>query len=253
MKNYTLLKISILTLILFSVLNCKKDADTTPVASSITLQLDHTVKGESVEIEQIKYLSQAGHNYSVVNLKYYLSEIVLHKKDGSTFSSTKVHLRDIHDSSTEQYVIEDIPDGDYTKLSFIFGLDETTNVDGGLENTVENINMEWPIPGDQGYHYMKFEGRYDSLNTGVIRSFNVHTGATMGNQNYIEITLPFSETAVRSNSWTIDISMDLNEWFQNPNTFDFVGMELIMMNQAAQEIIKANGATVFSIKSVRKN
>jgi hypothetical protein len=251
MKNFTFLKISILTLIFLSVLNCKKNDDIG--LGTITLQLDHTVQGESVEIEQIKYQCEAGHAFSVVNLKYYISKIVLHEKDGNTVSADRVHLRDIHDSSTEQYLIEDVSNGDYTSLSFIFGLDETINVDGGLENTVENINMEWPIPGDQGYHYMKFEGRYDSLDTGVIRSFNIHTGATMGNQNYIEITLPFSETAIRSNSWMINISMDLNEWFQNPHTFDFAGMEMIMMNQAAQEIIKANGATIFSITSVRKN
>ena len=46
--------------------------------------------------------------------------------------------------------------------------------------------------------------------------------------------------------------MDLIEWLQNPTVFDFVGQELIMMNQAAQEIIKANGTTVFSIPSVNK-
>jgi methanobactin biosynthesis MbnP-like protein len=251
MKKSTFLKIFTLTFILLSVLNCKKDDDSG--FGLITLQLDHTVKEEPVEIEQIKYLCEAGHTYSVVNLKYYLSEIVLHRKDGSTFSNTKVHLCELSDLSTKQYIIDDVPDGDYTKLSFIFGLDETTNVDGGLENTVENINMEWPIPGDQGYHYMKFEGRYDSLNTGVIKSFNIHTGATMGNQNYIEITLPFTEAAVRSNSWTININVDLNEWFQNPHTFDFASMESIMMDQAAQEMLKANGATVFSITSVRKN
>ncbi len=251
MKKHTFLKISIFAFILFSVLSCKKDEDNGP--GSITIQLDHTVKGDPVEIENIKYTCQAGHTFSVVNLKYYLSEIELHAKDGSSISVVDVHLRDIHDLSTEQYTVEDIPDGDYNSISFIFGLDETTNVDGGLENTIENINMEWPIPGDQGYHYMKFEGRYDSLGTGVIRNFNIHTGATMGNQNYFEVSMPFSEAAVRSNSWTINVSMDLNEWLQNPNTYDFDGMEMIMMNQAAQELLKANGASVFSIASVRKN
>ncbi len=252
MKKYTFLKISILALILFSVFSCEKESGISTISSTVTLHLDQTVNGEQIEIEQIKYLCEAGHTFSVVNLKYYLSEIVLHEKGGNTVSGEKVHLRDINVPSTEQYLIENVPNGDYTSISFIFGLDETKNVDGGLENTVENINMEWPIPGDQGYHYMKFEGRYDSLNTGVIKSFNIHTGATMGNQNYFEVTLPFSEMPIRSNSWVINLSMDLNEWFQNPHTFDFVGMEMVMMNQAAQEILKANGSTVFSITSVTK-
>jgi hypothetical protein len=249
MKKYTFLKIFTLTFILLSLFSCKKDSE----VGTITLRLNHEVDGEQLEIEQIKYLSKAGHAYSVVNLKYYLSQIVLHENKGSTFSSDNVHLFDILNPASEQYEMQDVPNGDYTSISFIFGLDETTNVDGGLENNFENINMEWPIPGDQGYHYMKFEGRYDSLATGIIKSFNIHTGATMGNQNYFELTLPFSKMALRSNSWTINLSMDLNEWFQNPNTFDFAIREMIMTNQTSQEMLKANGATVFSITSVTKN
>ena len=234
---------------IFTLFNCGKDSD----LGTMTLQLGHTVNGEALEIEKIIYPCEAGHTFSVVNLKYYISEIVLHTKDGISYSSDKVHLSDIHEPSTGQLAISDIPDGDYNSLSFVFGLDEIKNIDGGLENTVTNINMEWPIPGDQGYHYMKFEGRYDSLNTGVIRSFNVHTGATMGNQNYIEVTLPFAEINIQSNSWMININMDLNEWLQNPNTFDFVGNERIMMNQSAQEVLKNNGKTVFSITSITEN
>ena len=249
MNKFVFLKIITLALFFFSGFGCEKDSG----KGTITLQLDHTVKGEAVEIEQIKYQSEAGHSFSVVNLKYYLSEIVLQEKDGGTFSAGQIFLRDIHDASTEAYEMMDVPDGDYTALSFIFGLDETINVDGGLENTLENINMEWPVPGDQGYHYMKFEGRYDSLDTGNIRSYNIHLGPTMGNKNYFEVTLPISEVAIRSNSWMIHLNMDLNEWLQNPNTYDFAEYEMIMMNQTAQELLKANGATVFSIASVTKN
>ncbi len=219
---------------------------------TVTIQLDHTVAGVPVEFDQIKYASPAGHTYSVVNLKYYISEIRLTDKNGFNVSRGNINLYDIQNPSSSLIELTDIPDGDYTHLSFVFGLNEIVNVDGGLVNTVDNINMEWPIPGDQGYHYMKFEGRYDSLNTGTIRSFNIHTGATKGNQNYLEITLPITSLNLRDNDWTINLQIDLNEWLQNPTIFDFVGQELIMMNQAAQEIIKANGSTVFSIASVTK-
>jgi hypothetical protein len=249
MKRQPILSLAFFLIVFLSFISCDKD----PGYGTFTFQLNHTVEGEPVEIEQLKYSNEAGHTYSVVNLKYYLSNIVLHEKDGDRFSYDKVHLRDIHDPSTKEILIVDIPDGTFTSLSFTFGLDETINVDGGLDNTVENINMEWPIPGDQGYHYMKFEGRYDSLNTGVIRSFNVHTGATMGNQNYINVTIPFPETLLESNSWMIDLNMDLSEWLHNPNVFDFVNNERIMMKQSAQVLLKANGATVFSIKSVNEN
>ena len=249
MKKNSLLIVSAFALLFLSFSSCEDDQG----YGTFTLQLNHSVQSESIEFEQLKYQSEAGHTYSVVNLKYYLSDIVLHQKDGGTFSYNKVHLFDIHDPFTQEILIADAPDGVYNSISFIFGLDETINVNGGLDNTVENINMEWPIPGDQGYHYMKFEGRYDSLNTGVIRSFNVHTGATMGNQNYIRVTLPFTETEIESDAWMIKLNMDLHEWLHNPNVFDFVNNERIMMKQSAQVLLKANGATVFSIKSVLEN
>lgn len=247
MKIRSILCLSLITS-LFLFTSCSKDSD----PGSITLQLSQSVAGEPVEIEQLKYVNQAGHTYSVVNLKYYLSEIQLTGNDGNSIAYNKIHLRDIHDPATRDITINNAPNGEYNSISFIFGLNEVVNIDGGLDNTVENINMEWPIPGDQGYHYMKFEGRYDSLNTGTIRSFNVHTGATMGNQNYFRVTLPLTGINVASDSWMINLNMDLHEWLHNPITFDFVGHERIMMNQSAQEMLKANGATVFSIYDVHK-
>ena len=240
----------LITSLTFSFLSCGDDE---PGFGTMMLKLNTIVQGEPVEIEKIQYNADAGHTYSVVNLKYYLSDIVLYDDNGGSFAYNDVHLFDIHKGGTDRIEIVNVPDGTYNSISFVFGLDEELNVDGGLENTIDNINMEWPIPGDQGYHYMKFEGRYDSLNTGVIRSYNIHTGAHMGNQNYLRFNLSFSDTKVTSNSWMIDLKMDLHEWLHNPHVFDFVGHERIMMNQNAQETLKANGATVFSIGSIIEN
>ena len=143
MKKHRILTLSFVLILLTSIFSCSDDDG----FGTFTLQLNHTVEGEPVEIEQLKYSSQAGHIYSVVNLKCYLSNIVLYDNEGGSFSYDQVHLiRDIHDPSTEEIVMADVPDGTFTSLSFTFGLDETINIDGGLDNTIENINMEWPIP-----------------------------------------------------------------------------------------------------------
>ena len=249
MKERSVLFLSMVFLT-FSFLGCGDDGQG---FGTMILKLNTNVQGSPVEIETMKYTAEVGHTYSVVNLKYYLSDILLYDTDGMSFAYNQVHLFDIHKAGTGIIEIPNVPDGAYHSISFVFGLDEDLNVDGGLENTVDNINMEWPIPGDQGYHYMKFEGRYDSLNSGVIRSYNVHTGATKGNQNYLRFNLSFSETEVASNSWLIDLNMDLHEWLHNPYNFDFVGHERIMMNQDAQETLKANGTNVFTIGSIIEN
>jgi len=229
---------------------CEKDA--TP--GSLSVALDHSVGGDALEVESKAYQSPAGHPFYIYRLKYYVSEITLQEEDGSTVEFDTIHYRDISDESTQVLELGEIPEGNYNRLNFTFGLDETINVDGGLPNTQTNVNMEWPIPGDQGYHYMKFEGRYDLNGTGELKNFNLHTGATGGNQNYIEVSIPISTMRVDDNDLTIMLEMDLMEWLQNPTIYDFEEFgAMIMMNQNAQEILKANGQSVFSIADVVSN
>lgn len=235
--------------IIFLINGCQKDDQT----GQITFIFDHEVQGKSLEFNQFDYLSPAGHPYSVTRLKYYISEMELTEENGTIVSLPGVHYREVGVPETEQVTYIEIPQGKYTKLDFIYGLDEVTNVDGGLPNTTTNINMEWPIPGDQGYHYMKFEGKYDSLASGIIKNFNLHTGATKGNQNYLRISMPLNSFNLVDENWEIKLMMDLNEWMQNPMVYDFETFgPMIMANQNAQDILKANGVSVFSVESVQK-
>ncbi len=200
------------------------------------------------------YHCAAGHKFQVHRLKYYLSNFNFQNADGTEFQSGHVQYIDLEDPSTLSMVLQDVPQGEYTGMSFIIGLDELTNVDGGLPNTLTNINMEWPLPGDQGYHYMKLEGRYDSLGMGPVKNFNLHTGATGGNQNYVQVQLPFANSInVTGGTWNINLVMDLNEWLQNPHVYDFEAFgPMIMANQDAQQMLKENGADVFSVRAIEK-
>ena len=75
----------------------------------------------------------------------------------------------------------------------------------------------------------------------------------MGNQNYFNVELPVTSFSIDDNTWGIYLDMDLNEWLENPNTWDFEEFgPMIMMNQAAQTVLKANGASVFSVGRVEK-
>jgi hypothetical protein len=243
-------KVFLIALVLFAgfaVPGCKKDKD------SGTLQLHLREANGSLDLsfDKLIYASEAGHTYSVVTLRYYLSRILLGGAvPGTLYDLADVVYRDARDPETALLTVPDIPNGSYTGLTFIFGLDDVMNVDGGLPNTVENINMEWPIPGDQGYHYMKFEGKYDVYDSGTINSYNLHLGATGGNQNFFAVTLPLS-LVIDGNDWMVELTMDVNEWLQNPNTYDFETFgPAIMMNQTAQETLRENGATIFSVTAV---
>jgi hypothetical protein len=49
---------------------------------------------------------------------------------------------------------------------------------------------------------------------------------------------------------TLTVKMDINKWFESPNTLDLNDITSIMGNQPMQEKIKANGADVFSVESI---
>ncbi len=247
MKQINLLLLPLLILLLAG---CKKDED----PGFVRLNFDHNVNGQVLKLNDTWYDCAAGHSFQVARLKYYVSNFTLKNENGEVFETREIHYRDVENPDTRSFLLKNVPKDEYTSLSFVFGLDEITNVDGGLPNTTTNINMEWPLPGDQGYHYMKFEGRYDSLGMGVLKNFNLHTGATGNNQNYVQITLPFDHSMnMDGQTWNLNLSMDLNEWLQNPNVYDFVTFgSMIMANQNAQLTLKQNGSDVFSVTSMEK-
>ncbi len=230
--------------------SCRKD-ESKPV---FQLTFEHEVAGQDLVLFTQWYDCAAGHKFQVHRLKYYLSNFNFQKADGAEFQTGLVQYVDLEDPATLALVLPDVPEGEYTGMSFIIGLDELTNVNGGLPNTITNINMEWPLPGDQGYHYMKFEGRYDSLGMGPVKYFNLHTGATGGNQNYVQVQLQFDHSIdVSGGNWNIHLMMDLNEWLQNPHVYDFETFgPMIMANQDAQQVLKENGADVFRVKAIDK-
>ena len=167
--------------------------DKTPVDPEINLEfsITHEVDGEALVFDDIRYTNEAGNTYSVVTLKYFISDITLHNTDGSTVLIDDEHYVDATDPATLVYSPEDkIPNGEYSKITFIFGLNETKNVDGFFTNPPES-NMQWPPAMGQGFHYMKLEGKYDSAGV-VTKNYNTHTGPSMNNPYFIEVTLPSS-------------------------------------------------------------
>ena len=241
-----LIGILILATLLFSA--CDKD----PEAGAVTVSLQHTVGTEALVLNEMNYETNAGHPFSIARLKYYVSDFTFHNTNGDDYTKEMYHLYEEGREETRDFSFNDVPGGTYDKITFTFGLDAEKNVDDGLDNTVDNQNMIWPIPGDHGYHYMKYEGRYDSLATGVIKNFNTHLGATQNNQNFFVVTLDLpNKINVDNNAWTIDLNMDLLEWYQNPNDYDFVEFgQMIMMNQTAQALLRENGQSVFSIAAI---
>jgi len=241
-------EIAVLLLLALSFWTCNRDT-----SGSVQIRLEHRVGDDALELSEMLYTAKAGHHYSVERLQYYISNVILHRTDGSVVEARTPHYREEGLEETATLLLPEVPNGRYDKISFIIGLDETTNKPHQLPHILQNINMEWPIPGEEGYHYMKFEGRYDSMGSGVIKYFNLHTGATHNIPFYVEVSLPLAGLNVDTDTWLLTLEMDLNEWLQNPNTYDFETFGPgIMANENAQRVLQENGATVFRVGTIRK-
>ncbi len=217
----------------------------------VDLNILHVVKGVPLQFEDKIYQTKAGNPYVVYRLKYYLSDFTFTGEDESIFLVDTAILCNAKEPESCRIHFNDIPLKSYKKLSFILGLSEQKNVEGGLENTMKNNRMEWPIIGEKGYHFMKFEGRYDSLTTGKWLNFNLHTGPTGNHKNYVIIQLPLPKI-VKRKDFQINMEMDIDRLLHGPVDYNFATFgQSIMGNQNAQQTIKDNAKDVFRIMSVK--
>lgn len=224
------------------ILNACKDDNSEPVSelSSITFRIDHEVDGVSLEYDTLLYQNLAGNKYNVTRLQYYISQVSLIKTDSQKVLLKNYHYVDADVSSTEEFMVSNIPHGDYIGLSLNIGLDTSLNKTGALPVTTENTNMEWPDMMGGGYHFMKFEGHF--LNNDTLYGYAMHLG---NNKNLVRVTI-YSPLTFHSDA-TYKLLMNLNEWFKNPNTYDLnVDGNYSMGDSTAMRKLAQNGVDVLT-------
>ena len=237
--NKILLPLTVIAIIFTS---CEKDK---PIATDMTINFTHTVDGSDLIANSMIYTNEAGENYDVQTLKYLISNITLHDDLGYTVLKD-IHFIDISDESTFSFTYDNVPNNNYHAISYTMGLDTVKNISNKYVNEDFHSEMFWPEPNGGGYHYMKLEGDFNDSLSG----YGTHTGGTMGgdysfnNVNDISLTVDDDLGNV-----SINIDMELNNWYQTPNQIEFSSYGMgIMMNMMMQMNIQMNGITdVFSV------
>lgn len=231
--------------------------------AEISLNLGYEVNGKPLVIDTLYYENEAGNQFLITEIQWFLSNIELQNVAGDWIMLHQPGLADTLDISRVYYIDTDIPEsqtlhsssvkvGHYTAIRFTFGLDETDNQTGLFTDPPES-EMFWPDMLGGGYHYMKLNGKY--LNTeGHLAPLAIHLGigqnedCTEFYQNYFIVELPIKFTAKANTKNQLDLTMVIDNWFRNPHTIDFNEFgSHIMQNQAAQRFQKDNGKDVFRI------
>ena len=239
MKVRNIILLAFLSSLLFT---CKKDVTPQSPAPDpkLTFALKYEVDGQAVVADTIIYITDAGYPYSVVTLNYFLSQINLIKTDGTPVLVMDYQYASLKDAGTNSFTITSAPKGNYKGIRFNIGIDSVHNRTDGLPATTNNNNMIWPAFMGGGYHIMKLEG-YFSDSSGTF-GYSMHLGM---NDYLVTVDLTKNFT-ISENDISLQLTMNLNEWFRNPQIYDFnVDGNYSMGNSSAMAKLSANGKDVF--------
>jgi len=232
----------------------------------IVFHFTHYNEGLPLLFDTMMYSNAAGNGYLVNEIQYFISDVRLHRQDGTSLLIDQwkaIHYVDTDIPDTHQWQVYDpIEPGDYDKITFTFGISEEKNQSLMFVNPPER-DMFWPELLGGGYHYMKLNGKW-LADDGIIKPFNFHLGIgqiyaggvvdpdsiTGFVQNYFEVVLPNSAFSSSSgDTLQFEIRMNVENWFQNPHTYnhDEWGGD-IMQKQDVMKLGCENGKEdVFSV------
>lgn len=255
LKSFSFL-MTVLMALSFSACDDDDDDNNQPKSNSLKVNFQHQVDGDSLVFDTLKYRNKAGEAYGVTKLEYIITDFRLYKGDGNFETITTAQYINPQQSATTSFTLKDLPKDQFQQVSFVFGIRESRNKSGNLPQESNFANMGWPPNNGGGYHYMRMNGIHDSA--GSRDGFTTHLGHTkkwnldsmpptlMEDQvkSYaFEVKLDVGNLTLEDNQAEMTVIMDLNNWYQNPNTYKFTPMKMegIMKNQQKQQALMENG------------
>ncbi len=131
------------TLLTLAFTSCKKEeVINSNEKGSFTIEFENKVNGVPLVLNTQNYQNSNGESFNISTFKYYVSNIRLTKADGSFYTIPESYfLIDAAKLSSLLNNIKDIPAGDYTKISFIIGVDKERNLAGAQTGALDPRNV----------------------------------------------------------------------------------------------------------------
>lgn len=255
-------KTALISLLIFAlVLSCAEDNDDNPSTNSATINFSFThnwddITVTSADFNTIQYTNANGEEMSIEKLRYLISNVTFESANGNTITIPGYNLVDVTNDSDLTYTpTTQIPEGEYTNVFFTFGFNNEDN----YNNNYPDLNTAlWNVPEmlGGGYHYMQLEGKFID-NTDAEIGYAYHAIRAVDNSN--APNLVFQDTFFNvdlgpmsiTNNTTIEIEMNIAQWFKNPNQWDLNLLpNMLMPNFNAQVMMYENGQNVFSLGTV---
>lgn len=207
----------------------------------VTLALEHHVDGAALLYDSMLYVNAAGHEYSVTRLEYYLGGLVF-MGVGATPDHAVEGPWYINGTRANTFGLGELPTGDYSGIRFHLGLSPDLNQTNALPNTMENVNMAWPIPMGGGYHFMKFEGHF--LHQGQPTGYAMHLGR---DEHLVDCNLAGTFT-IPDGGGRLAVRFNLNEVFRDPHTYDLATGNQSMGSDSLMALLRDNCTNAFTFQ-----
>jgi hypothetical protein len=183
---------------------CKKDDVpnyNSSVKAPLSVEFDNVVGSSDLQLNTGVYTNAAGEKFTITKLKYYVSNFKLTKADGTVYvvpQDSCYFLIDESDESTHEPILN-VPEGEYTSISFLIGVDSLRNTTDISQRTsvldVSGVATDMYWSWNSGYIFLKLEGTSPAVTAAGnvfqyhIGGFGGYTSATTNNLKTITLDL----------------------------------------------------------------
>lgn len=265
MKNSLKKSIAVVA-IAITLVSCSKSDDAITGTGALKVEFENGFADNALVLGSATVPTSENEVLKISSVKYIVSNIVLTKEDGTTFTYPKEQSYFIVDEAIPSSLLlnlSNIPAANYKSIKFGIGVDQAQYDLGqtGIANfwtTAQNAGMTWSWAS--GFKFLAFEGTFTSSTVTTDTSFMIHTGKTGTDYNYTEVSLNLPTNAlVRTNiTPQIHLSTDLSKIIDGTNKINLtahngMGMGAMIMGGADLPLITANLASMFSVEHVHND
>jgi len=257
------MKYAIVTLFAACLMLASCSKETTPdkeegVKSRLTVEFDHIVGGEDLHLNTGNYSNASHESFQITKLKYYVSNFIFTNDNGDVYTVPQDSCYFLIDESVPAscHLNFDLPEGTYSKLSFILGVDSLRNTmpidqrTGALDPTGLGADMYWDW--NSGYIFFKMDGTSpSSLENNQLFQFHIggfggYETPTINNIKTVTIDLSNRGMPEVKSGWSpnIHLMVDILKVFDGVHTLKLANNASIMFGNLSKNVAD-NYATMF--------
>ena len=246
-------------------ISCSKDDDGTTSQNDpgmVKIEFDNSINGDDLLLENSFYTKGNDEQFSVSELKYIVSNIVLIDDQGTEFVYPKDEsyfiINERNDASLE-LDLDQIPAGKYTQIKFGLGVDQEKYLQGasGQGDLLVNAEAEGMMWAWQaGYRFLRLEGNFKVGSDATETFYKYHIGShgsTLDNYKEVTLHLPVPAFVEKGKLPTVHIVADIAKVFDGPNTMIINTDPQIMVNPQLSPKVAENASKMFMVHHVHNN